>query len=80
MRVAIEMPRLSPEMKAGSIVSWTKEVGAEVGAGDVIAEIETEKITVQMEAPVSGTLVEIVHSAGEEVPIGEAIGYVEDGR
>lgn len=79
MRVPLEMPRLSPDMESGVIVSWTKEVGAEVGAGDVIAEIETEKVTVQMEAPVSGTLVETVHQAGEEVPIGEVIGYVEDG-
>jgi pyruvate/2-oxoglutarate dehydrogenase complex dihydrolipoamide acyltransferase (E2) component len=45
----------------------------------VIAEIETDKATVEMEAFVSGKLVEIVHPVGDEVPVGEVIGYIEDG-
>jgi pyruvate/2-oxoglutarate dehydrogenase complex dihydrolipoamide acyltransferase (E2) component len=45
----------------------------------VIAEIETDKATVEMEAFVSGKLVEIVHPAGDEVPVGEVIGFIEDG-
>ena len=54
-------------------------VGAVVARGDAIAEIETDKTSVEMEATASGTLIEIVHDAGEEVPVGETIAWLEDG-
>jgi pyruvate dehydrogenase E2 component (dihydrolipoamide acetyltransferase) len=78
-RIPIEMPRLGYDMETGKIGGWLKKVGDEIARGDVIAEIETEKTTVEMEATVSGTLVEIVQVPGAEVPVGQTIAWVEDG-
>ncbi len=79
MRKAIEMPKLGYDMESGKIARWTVSVGDKVARGAVIAEIETEKATVEMEATAAGTLVEIVHEAGAaDIPVGEPIGYLED--
>jgi pyruvate/2-oxoglutarate dehydrogenase complex dihydrolipoamide acyltransferase (E2) component len=78
-RIPIEMPRLGYDMESGRVAGWTKQVGDQVARGDVVAEIETEKSTVEMESTASGTLVEIVADAGTELPVGEVIGYLDDG-
>jgi pyruvate/2-oxoglutarate dehydrogenase complex dihydrolipoamide acyltransferase (E2) component len=77
-RIAIEMPKLGYDMESGVIAEWTKKVGDSVSRGEVIAEIETEKATVEMEASASGTLVEQTLAPGEEVPVGTVIGYLEN--
>jgi len=77
-RIAIEMPKLGYDMESGKVASWLKEVGERVTRGEVIAEIETEKATVEMEASASGTLVEITAGPGTELPVGEIIGYLDD--
>jgi pyruvate/2-oxoglutarate dehydrogenase complex dihydrolipoamide acyltransferase (E2) component len=73
------MPQLGFDMPSGRIAGWAKEIGDAVSKGEIVAEVETEKTTVGMEALASGTLVEIVHDTGTEVPIGEVIGWLEDG-
>jgi pyruvate dehydrogenase E2 component (dihydrolipoamide acetyltransferase) len=78
-RIPIEMPKLGYDMETGKVGGWLKRVGDEISRGDVIAEIETDKSTVEMEATASGTLAEIVHDAGAEVPVGETIAWLEDG-
>jgi pyruvate dehydrogenase E2 component (dihydrolipoamide acetyltransferase) len=78
-RIPIEMPKLGYDMEAGKVSGWIRKVGDKVARGDVIAEIETDKSTVEMEATASGTLAEIVHDAGDEVPVGETIAWLEDG-
>jgi pyruvate dehydrogenase E2 component (dihydrolipoamide acetyltransferase) len=78
-RIPIEMPKLGYDMETGTVSGWLKRVGDTIARGDVIAEIETDKATVEMEATASGTLSEIVHNAGDEVPIGEPIAWLEDG-
>ena len=78
-RIAIEMPRLGYDMEVGVVSGWLKQVGDSIARGDVIAEIETDKATVEMEALASGTLAEIVHDAGAEVAVGEPIAWLEDG-
>ena len=78
-RIAIEMPRLGYDMEVGVVASWLKAVGDSITRGDAIAEIETDKATVEMEATASGTLAEIVHDAGDEVAVGEPIAWLEDG-
>ena len=78
-RIAIQMAKLGYDMATGRIAAWSRKVGDSITRGDVIAEIETDKATVEMEAFVSGKLVEIVHPVGDEVPVGEVIGYIEDG-
>ena len=78
-RIAIEMPRLGYDMETGKVAGWLKQVGDRVERGQVIAEIETDKSTVDMEAAASGTLVEIIHAAGAEVAVGVPIAYLDDG-
>jgi pyruvate dehydrogenase E2 component (dihydrolipoamide acetyltransferase) len=78
-RVSIAMPKLGYDMEAGRVAAWLKRVGDSVARGDVIAEIETDKSTVEMEATEVGTLVEIVHGAGSDVPVGETIAWLDDG-
>ena len=64
-------------METGAIGSWLKQVGETVRRGEPIAEIETDKTTVEMEATHSGVLVEQTLQAGEEVDVGTVIGYLE---
>jgi pyruvate dehydrogenase E2 component (dihydrolipoamide acetyltransferase) len=78
-RIPIEMPKLGYDMETGVVAGWLKQVGDAIQRGDAIAEIETDKSTVEMEALASGTLAEIVHAAGAEVPVGEPIAFIEDG-
>jgi pyruvate/2-oxoglutarate dehydrogenase complex dihydrolipoamide acyltransferase (E2) component len=79
-RIPIKMPSLGYAMETGTIAGWLKGVGDAVHRGDAIAEIETDKTTVEMAATSSGTLVEIVHGAGDELPVGETIAWLEDGE
>lgn len=60
----ILMPALSPTMEEGNLVKWTKNEGDKVKAGQVIAEIETDKATMEVEAPEEGKLVKILVPAG----------------
>ena len=76
-RTPIEMPKLGYDMETGAIGSWLKQVGDTVQRGEPIAEIETDKTTVEMEATHSGTLVEQTLQAGEEIDVGTVIGYIE---
>lgn len=78
-RIPIEMPKLGYDMETGKVAGWVRRVGDAVARGEVIAEIETDKSTVEMEASASGTLVEIVHDAGAEVAVGEPIAWLDDG-
>ncbi|MBX3030502.1 MAG: lipoyl domain-containing protein [Chloroflexi bacterium] len=79
-RIPIEMPRMGYDMETGTIAAWVKQVGDSVSRGDVLAEIETEKSTVEMEALAAGTLVEQTLAPGQEVPVGTVIGYLDDGQ
>jgi pyruvate dehydrogenase E2 component (dihydrolipoamide acetyltransferase) len=77
VRVEVAMPNLGYDMTEGKVMSWLKAVGDTVGRGEPLAEIETDKTTIEMEALVSGTLVEIVCGAGQAAPVGAAIAYLE---
>lgn len=79
MRIPVEMQQLAYDMEEATIVEWIKGVGDPVERGDVIAEVETEKATVEMEALDSGRLVEIVAEAGADVSVGDVIAYLEKG-
>lgn len=75
----ITMPRLSDTMSEGSIARWLKKLGDRVEKGDIVAEIETDKATMELEAFDSGTLQQILVPEGKVVPIGEVIAIVGDG-
>jgi pyruvate dehydrogenase E2 component (dihydrolipoamide acetyltransferase) len=80
MRIPIEMTNVGFEQDTAKLAGWTKQVGDPVRRGDVIAEVEMEKTTVELQAFDEGTLVEIVHDSGDEVAVGAVIGYLDDGR
>ena len=65
MLIDVLMPALSPEMEEGAIARWCVGPGDEVAAGEVMAEIETDKATVDLEAPASGVVAELLAAEGE---------------
>ena len=75
-RLAIRMPKMSMTMTEGEVSEWMVNVGDEVAEGDVVCEVMTDKVDMEVESSVSGTLVEIVVPSGT-VEVGEPIGWVE---
>ncbi|TDC89656.1 pyruvate dehydrogenase complex dihydrolipoamide acetyltransferase [Saccharopolyspora aridisoli] len=73
------MPRLSDTMEEGVIANWHKQVGDKVARGEVVAEIETDKALMELEAYDDGVLEKILVEAGTTVPIGEPIAVLGDG-
>ncbi len=82
MPIKVTMPALSPTMTDGTLANWLKAEGDTVEAGDVIAEIETDKATMEVEAVDEGVLGKIVIAAGtENVPVNDVIAVLlEDGE
>ena len=82
MPISILMPALSPTMTEGNLARWLKQEGDSVAPGDVIAEIETDKATMEVEAVDQGTLGKILVAEGaEEVPVNTTIAVLlEDGE
>src|SRR5438067_12016171 len=77
----IQMPKLSDTMTEGTLVAWKKKKGDKVSAGDVIAEIETDKATMEWESPEDGTLTEIYVEEGGKVDVGQRIAFIgEEGE
>ena len=77
MATNILMPALSPTMTEGTLSRWLKKEGENVRAGDVIAEIETDKATMEVEADEDGTLSQVlVPEATEGVKVGEVIALI----
>jgi pyruvate dehydrogenase E2 component (dihydrolipoamide acetyltransferase) len=72
----ITMPRLSDSMEEGTIARWLVEVGQEVARGQVLAEIDTDKATMEYEAEAAGTILELVVPEGETAPIGAPIARI----
>ncbi|QUH00728.1 pyruvate dehydrogenase complex dihydrolipoamide acetyltransferase [Saccharopolyspora erythraea] len=75
----IQMPRLSDTMEEGVIANWRKQVGDKVNRGDVVAEIETDKALMELEAYDDGVLEKVLVGEGETVPIGTPIAVLGDG-
>lgn len=75
----VTMPRLSDTMQEGTIGRWLKKPGDPVERGDILAEIETDKATMELEAYESGTLQEILVQEGQAVPIGTPIAMIGEG-
>ncbi|WP_376797520.1 dihydrolipoamide acetyltransferase family protein [Thermogemmatispora sp.] len=75
----VTMPRLSDTMQEGTIVRWLKKPGDRVERGEVLAEIETDKATMELQAYESGVLEKIVVQEGESAPIGQVIAVIGSG-
>lgn len=73
MPIAIEMPKMTDTMEEGVLVEWSVEEGDKIAAGDVIAQVETDKATMDVEAYDDGILLKKVAQAGDALPIGGLI-------
>jgi pyruvate dehydrogenase E2 component (dihydrolipoamide acetyltransferase) len=78
MITKVLMPKLSDAMETGKVIKWLKKVGEPVKGGDVIAEIETDKANVEIEAFGTGVLRKIIVEEGGQVPVGDLIGVIAD--
>ena len=78
MAVNIEMPKLSDTMTEGTVVSWKKSEGDTVEMGDIIAEIETDKATMEMEAFDDGVMAKIFINEGGKAPVGELLAILAE--
>ena len=76
----IKMPRLSDTMEEGTISSWLKKEGDEVSEGDILAEIETDKATMEFESFYEGKLVYIGVKEGQTVKVDDLIAIISDGE
>jgi pyruvate dehydrogenase E2 component (dihydrolipoamide acetyltransferase) len=77
MPTNILMPALSPTMEKGNLAKWLKKVGDPIKSGDIIAEIETDKATMEVEAVDEGVLAQITVPEGTaDVPVNQVIGLI----
>ena len=77
MAINIEMPKLSDTMTEGTLIKWHKQVGDEVEIGDIIAEVETDKATMEMEAFDEGTITEISVQEGDKAAVGAVLAVLD---
>jgi pyruvate dehydrogenase E2 component (dihydrolipoamide acetyltransferase) len=71
--IEVPMPKLSMTMEEGELITWVKQEGDQVRAGDVIAEVNSDKVEMEVESPADGTLVRHAAAEGEVVPVGAPI-------
>src|SRR5689334_15621136 len=77
MPVNIEMPKLSDTMTEGTLIKWHKKVGDNVEIGDILADVETDKATMEMEAFDEGVLTEILVQEGEKAAISSVLAVLD---
>jgi 2-oxoglutarate dehydrogenase E2 component (dihydrolipoamide succinyltransferase) len=77
MAVEVTIPKLGLTMQEATVVKWLKKPGESVQSGEALLEIETEKITCEVESPASGTLSEILVAEGVVAPVAAVIGLIE---
>ena len=76
MPVEVIMPALGMSQETGKLVHWLKNEGDAVTKGEPLMEIETDKVTVEIEAPADGILAGISAAEGEDIPVGRAVAFV----
>ena len=76
MAETISMPKLGFDMAEGLLVRWVKQVGENINKGDVLAEIETDKATVEVESSASGVVLQLIVDQGTMVPVNAPIAVV----
>ena len=76
MTTQILMPKLGLTMERGTVTKWFKKMGDAVAEGEPVAEIETDKLTNEVEAPTTGVLLEILVAEGEDAEVLAPIGVI----
>lgn len=79
MAVSVKLPEISMGVTEATVVNWLKAVGDRVKAGEPLVEVETAKSTVEVEAPVSGILLEILAQVDDEVEVGAYLARIGNG-
>jgi 2-oxoglutarate dehydrogenase E2 component (dihydrolipoamide succinyltransferase) len=79
MATEIKVPSLGESITEATVAKWLKRPGEAVAADEPIAELETDKVTLEVPAPASGTLSEILAEEGANVPVGAVLGRIADG-
>ena len=77
MKVALKMPRASMNMEEGTLVAWRVQPGESFKEGDILYDVETEKVTNEYEAPCSGVMLEHLVEEGTDVPVGDNVCRIE---
>ncbi len=76
MATSVVMPQMGYDMQEGTLVRWLKQEGEEISRGEAIAEIETDKAVIEMEAYATGVVLKTVVSEGSTVPVGDTIAFI----
>lgn len=76
MAAEVIMPALGIAQETGKLVRWLKAEGEPVGKGESVMEVETDKVTVEVESPADGVLAAVRASEGDEVPVGQVLAYL----
>ena len=79
MATEIKVPPLGESVTTATVARWMKQAGDTVAADEPLVELETDKVTVEVGAPMAGTLSEIIAAAGDEVSVGAVLGLVSAG-
>ena len=79
MAIELKLEPISEEMEYGTIARWLKAEGDAVAPGEVVVEIEAEKVTQEVEAPVAGVLESILAVEGDEIRVGSTIAVIAEG-
>ena len=74
----VKLPRLGQGMEAGTVTRWLKSEGDKVAKGEPLYEIDTDKVTQEVEAEADGVLLRVVGTAGVEYPVGATIAWIGD--
>src|SRR5580704_3373533 len=79
MATEIKVPSLGESITEATVAKWLKRPGEAVAADEPVAELETDKVTLEVPAPASGTLSQILAEEGANVPVGAVLGTIADG-
>lgn len=80
MSVEIKVPSLGESVTEATIAKWHKKVGDQVKVDDLLVELETDKVTLEVNAPSNGFIKDISHNEGDTVEVGDIIGFMEEGE
>jgi|GEM_PF-285252 len=75
--LALTMPKMSMTMEEGTVVAWLKQPGDAVRQGDVVLEVATDKVDMEVESPFEGTISRVVAEVDDVVPVGEPLCFIE---
>jgi 2-oxoglutarate dehydrogenase E2 component (dihydrolipoamide succinyltransferase) len=79
MAAEIKVPEMGESITEATLINWTKNVGDSVQIDEILAEIETDKVTMELRAPVTGTIQDLNKKAGDTVRVREVIGHIAEG-